>query len=180
MASVGADLSALPSNRRDLPCCQPLVPGRRCVQYHGRSAPVHRPWVDVCPESCAPAAQGAAMLMGLGFGSGIIMIGLRELALVAVVVVVLYGRSGVIRSRQFQSIWPWISPARRPGAGRRIAADRTGRAVGAATPAQSARFFRLEGNRLFWVLTILAATAVAAWVITRVMIAGGAGPGIAG
>jgi hypothetical protein len=37
----------------------------------------------------------------------------------------------------------------------------------------------LKGNRLFWFLTILAATAVAALVITRVMIANGAGPGLA-
>ena len=44
---------------------------------------------------------------------GIIMIGLRELAILAVVVLVLYGRSGVLKSRQFQTIWPWISPQRR-------------------------------------------------------------------
>jgi hypothetical protein len=108
------------------------------------------------------------------------MIGLRELALVAVVVVVLYGRSGVIKSRQFQTIWPWISPARRPGQGRRMAADRGAPAVGATQPSRPAGLFRLEGNRLFWLLTILAATAVAAWVVTRVMIAGGAGPGVSG
>ena len=39
--------------------------------------------------------------------------GLRELVLLALVVVVLYGRSGVLKSRQFQTIWPWISPRRR-------------------------------------------------------------------
>ena len=43
------------------------------------------------------------------------MIGLRELMLVAVVVLVLYGRSGVLKSRQFQTIWPWLSPQRRTG-----------------------------------------------------------------
>ena len=41
------------------------------------------------------------------------MIGLKELALVAVVVLVLYGRSGVLKSRRFQSIWPWIAPVKR-------------------------------------------------------------------
>ena len=34
--------------------------------------------------------------------------------LVGLVVLVLYGRSGVLKSRQFQTIWPWISPVRRP------------------------------------------------------------------
>jgi hypothetical protein len=105
------------------------------------------------------------------------MIGLRELAVVAAVVLVLYGRSGVIKSRQFQSIWPWISPARRPVASRGSTPRRGPRAVDAIAPTQSAGFFRLEGNRLFWVLTILAATAVAAWVVTRVMISAGAGAG---
>jgi hypothetical protein len=38
--------------------------------------------------------------------------------------------------------------------------------------------FVLQGNRLFWFLTILAATAVAALVVTRVMIASGMGPGV--
>jgi hypothetical protein len=37
----------------------------------------------------------------------------------------------------------------------------------------------LKGNRLFWFLTILAATGVAAWVVTWIMIASGAGPGAA-
>ena len=41
------------------------------------------------------------------------MIGLRELAILAAVVLVLYGRTGVLKSRQFQTIWPWISPQRR-------------------------------------------------------------------
>ena len=91
------------------------------------------------------------------------MIGLRELALVAVVVLVLYGRSGVLKSRQFQTIWPGSPPrgGRRPGR--------------AASPARSKADVRrgaacvqpfLRGNRLFWFLTILAATAVAAWIVT--------------
>jgi hypothetical protein len=108
------------------------------------------------------------------------MIGLRELALVALVVLALYGRSGVVKSRQFQTIWPWISPARRPGAGRRSPAGRDQGSLETTALPRPARFFLLEGNRLFWLLTILAATAVAAWVVTRVMIAAGAGPGTTG
>jgi hypothetical protein len=108
------------------------------------------------------------------------MIGLREMVLVALVVVVLYGRSGVLKSRQFQTIRPWISPARRTmGKSRAARASAESRArptrdtVGDKSP-RVTRSFLLKGNRLYWFLTILAATAVAAWVITRVMIASGA------
>ena len=41
--------------------------------------------------------------------------GLRELVLVAMVAVALYGRSGVVKSRQVQTILPWLSPRRRTG-----------------------------------------------------------------
>ena len=112
------------------------------------------------------------------------MLGLRELAIVATVVVVLYGRSGVLRSRRFQSIWPWIAPVRRkPGPAGAVGITRRGRIGPAparpdATTEVAARpgFFRLEGNRLFWFLTILAATAVASIIVTRSLILQGAGP----
>ena len=54
------------------------------------------------------------------------MIGLRELLLIGMVVLVLYGRSGVLKGRRAQRVLPWLSPVRRPtdrrgsrGAGRR-------------------------------------------------------------
>ena len=46
------------------------------------------------------------------------MMGLKELVLVAMVVVAFYGRSGVVKSRQVQTILPWLSPRRRTAAGR--------------------------------------------------------------
>jgi hypothetical protein len=112
------------------------------------------------------------------------MLGLRELAIVATVVVVLYGRSGVLRSRRFQSIWPWIAPVRRKsGPGGTGGVPRRGdlgsaRAhPGAATDLDGRPgLFQLEGNRLFWFLTILAATAVASIIVTRSLIFQGAGP----
>ena len=58
------------------------------------------------------------------------MIGLRELALVATVVLVLYGRSGVLKSRQVQTILPWISPVRRTRDGRRTLRGRGPAALG--------------------------------------------------
>ncbi len=111
------------------------------------------------------------------------MIGLRELALVAMVVLVLYGRSGVLKSRQFQVIRPWITPVRRPPVGRGASSPSSAqsRAAGAGTstlPWRGSRHFILQGNRLFWFLTILAATAVAAWIITRLLILNGTGPAI--
>jgi hypothetical protein len=112
------------------------------------------------------------------------MLGLRELAMVAAVVLVLYGRSGVIRSRRFQSIWPWIAPVRRkPG---RPATGGSARPDGLEPPsspprpatgtARRPRLLQLEGNRLFWFLTILAATAVATTIITRSLILRGGSP----
>jgi hypothetical protein len=115
------------------------------------------------------------------------MLGLRELAMVAAVVLVLYGRSGVLRSQRFQSILPWIAPVRRKparpatGGGRR--SDGLGPASASASSPRFAtataarpRAFRLEGNRLFWFLTILAATAVATTIISRALILQGASP----
>jgi hypothetical protein len=104
------------------------------------------------------------------------MIGLRELALVALVVLVLYGRSGVLKSRRFQTIAPWISPFRRTGAQGKVIPARPASSLRSAAVAASSdpavRFapFLLQGNRLYWFLTILSATAVAAWIITRVLI----------
>ena len=112
------------------------------------------------------------------------MMGLRELAILAVVVLVLYGRSGVLKSRQLQSIWPWISPQRRmnrpAGLLRAAAASRPQSGVAEARPktARKSKRFLLQGNHLYWFLTILAATAVAAVIVGRMMIASGAGPGL--
>ena len=115
------------------------------------------------------------------------MIGLRELAMVAAVVLVLYGRTGVIRSRRFQSIWPWIAPVRRkpdrpatPGGLRRDSLGPSAPSAGdAGATAGRPRVLQLDGNRLFWFLTILAATAVAAWIVTRLLILHGTDPGVA-
>jgi hypothetical protein len=109
------------------------------------------------------------------------MIGLKELAVLAAVVLALYGRSGVLKSRRFQAIWPWIAPVRRPAGGARIPRD-SARAPRQADPAAESAaprvragrgLWQLEGNRVFWFTTILAATAVAAWVVTRVLILSG-------
>jgi hypothetical protein len=118
------------------------------------------------------------------------MLGLRELAMVATVVLVLYGRTSVLRSQRFQTIWPWIAPVRRKpgrtGPNTGPSPDRpTGRAgagAGAAFASQTPDeagprgpgLFQLEGNRLFWFLTILAATAVATAIVTRMLILHGA------
>ena len=103
------------------------------------------------------------------------MMGLRELVVVALVAVVLYGRSGVVKSRQVQTILPWLSPKRRTGG----QSGRTRSSRGASPQgAPRARPFLLRGNRLYWFLTILAATAIATVIIGRMIIASGAGPGL--
>lgn len=100
--------------------------------------------------------------------------GVRELALVAVVALILYGRSGVLQSRQAQTILPWLSPRRRTQA---QAARPAARQAPAPRKPARARPFLLRGNRLYWFLTILAATAVAALIITRALILGAASGG---
>jgi hypothetical protein len=110
------------------------------------------------------------------------MIGLKELAMLAVVVLALYGRSGVLKSRRFQSIWPWIAPVRRttgrPGVARGASAEPRQTTQSDQSPTRGlpsrSRLLRLEGNRLFWFVTILAATAVTAWIVTRLLILNGA------
>ena len=94
------------------------------------------------------------------------MIGLKELVLIGLAVLVLYGRSGVSSHPYVRVLRPWLSPVRRPGYGPR-------RDPGAAQDAAPTRSNGLRGDRLFWFLTILAAAAVAAWIVTRILIASG-------
>jgi len=96
------------------------------------------------------------------------MIGLRELLLIGMVVLVLYGRSGVLQTRQARTILPWISPVRRNSPGRASATTARGRS-------RIPGAFLVRGGRWYWLLTILAATAVAALIIGRTLIMSGNG-----
>ena len=98
------------------------------------------------------------------------MIGLRELLLIGMVVLVLYGRSGVLQTRQAKTILPWISPVRRNTPGRASASATTARGRSRIPGA-----FLVRGGRWYWLLTILAATAVAALIIGRTLIMSGNG-----
>jgi len=95
------------------------------------------------------------------------MIGFRELVLIALVFLALYGRSGVLKSDRAQAVLPWLSPVRR-GAKRATPRPRPRARVAGA--------FLTRNGRLFWFLTILAATAVAAWIVTRTLITSGQAP----
>jgi hypothetical protein len=98
------------------------------------------------------------------------MMGLRELVLITLVTLVLYGRSGVLKNERVQTVLPWVSPVRRHprrGAPTKPAADV------AAGRSRIAGAFLTRGNRLYWALTILAATAVATWIVTRTLISSG-------
>ncbi|WP_165071264.1 hypothetical protein [Paludisphaera rhizosphaerae] len=85
------------------------------------------------------------------------MIGFRELVLIAMVAAALYGRSGVLKSDRAKTVMPWISPVRRGG-------RKPPKPVGASL---------IRGDRLFWALALIAAAAVAAWIVTRTLIAAG-------
>ena len=115
------------------------------------------------------------------------MIGLRELFIIGVVVLVLYGRSGVLKSRQARTILPWISPIRRPAGGKRPGGTGAGPSPEALRPSAAATARPVQGvpgaslvrgGRLVWILTFLAATALAAWIITRTLISSGAATGL--
>jgi hypothetical protein len=106
-------------------------------------------------------------------GSQDLMIGLRELLIIGAVVLVLYGRSGVLKGQRAQAILPWLSPIRRTPARSRTAGRASGGPQSAPAVGWSRRIrgaFMVRGNRLFWFLTILAATAVAALIIGKAMI----------
>jgi hypothetical protein len=90
--------------------------------------------------------------------------GLREIVLVAVVSLLLYGRSGLQVARRGRGWQRWLSPVRQTSAA--AARDRAG-----ANPPPSRAGSRW-GDRVFWSLTLIAATAVAAWVVTRALIVG--------
>lgn len=86
--------------------------------------------------------------------------GVREIVIVAFVAFVLYGRSGVVRGLQQTKygrlIAPWVSAT--PQAG--------GPSAKRAKPKRKG-----WGDRWFWLLAATAVTAVAAWVVTRLLIA---------
>lgn len=94
------------------------------------------------------------------------MIGFRELVLIAMVALALYGRSGVLKSDRARTVMPWISPVRRTP--RRPPPPKSRRRVFGAS--------LTRGGRLFWGLTLIAAAAVAAWIVTRTLIAAGPTP----
>lgn len=99
----------------------------------------------------------------IGLGMIWAMLGPRSIALIIMVVLALYGRSGVLQTRQARAILPWLTPARRsPGSPE-------------ASPSRPAARLGLGGDRTFWFFTILAATALAAWIVTRTIIVSGDG-----
>jgi hypothetical protein len=105
------------------------------------------------------------------------MIGLREILIIGMVVLVLYGRSGVLQGERARTILPWLSPIRRTPPRQRATRRAAPSTATAAIPSPSrvSGAFLIRGHRLYWFLTILAATAVAAWVITRTLITSGSG-----
>jgi hypothetical protein len=119
-----------------------------------------------------PAPRGSSPAPGSLYGLPLLAFGLipgpRELFLVVVVALVLYGRSGsrvLIASRRGQPPSPGVRMLRRVlglPVDPRPRRGATPRAEPAATTGGS--------SRLFWALTLIAAVAVAALVVTRALI----------
>ena len=96
------------------------------------------------------------------------MLGLRELLIIGAVFLVLYGRSGVLKNPHAKSILPWLSPIRR-GPVRRVPQGFPTAGM-SARPARIPGAFLARGNRFYWFVTILAASAVAALIIAKALI----------
>jgi len=90
--------------------------------------------------------------------------GVREIALVALVTLVLYGRAGLQVARRRGGLPGWLMPVVRRTAP-------PGRSPGSARPATALETAAARRrDRVFWFLAIVAAAAVAAWIVTRTLI----------
>jgi hypothetical protein len=117
----------------------------------------------------------------LGFG----VPGLRELVLVALVALALYGRTGsrlLLSTRTGRAASPWVRllrtaflPARTAPADPRSRSRRDAPRPGQPDRARARAWGRWPQGRLFWALALTAAAAVAALVATRVVMHSAAG-----
>lgn len=120
--------------------------------------------------------------------------GPREIVLVGLVVMALYGRNGarlLMHTPYGRSLQPWLrllGVGSRPATSARATPTATatttttasrragGRSADRSQPTPTAPGPRRRHGRLFWALTITAAAALAAWVATRVVILSGVSP----
>jgi hypothetical protein len=94
---------------------------------------------------------------------GFLIPGLKELILVALVALALYGRTGsrLLRATPYgRSIEPWLGLIR------------TGVSARSGTRSQQSPTKKRRRGRWFWVAAAMAAVAAAAWVATRIAIHG--------
>lgn len=105
----------------------------------------------------------------LGLAGPWAILGPREILLVGLVALALYGRVGLRHTHHARTVWSWMIPPRsRPN---RRPAPRV-----EPVPFWSlARWTR--GERLYWALVLVAAAAVVAWVVTRTLIVSTPGAG---
>ena len=103
-----------------------------------------------------------------------ITLGLKEVIMIGLAALALYGRSGsrLIKSTRYgRTIDPWLNLVRvRPRAGPQ--GTRRGQSPSSPPPAPAAWW---RQGRLFWARTLTAAAAVAAWVATRMLVLNGSG-----
>jgi hypothetical protein len=108
---------------------------------------------------------------GQGALLGFIVPGLKEIVLIALVALALYGRGGsrLLRATRYgRAVEPWLDLVRVPP---RPQDPRRGRSPSQKPPAPEPR----RPSRWFWALALTAAAAVAAWVVTRAVVLSGTG-----
>jgi hypothetical protein len=110
----------------------------------------------------------------LGFG----VPGLREILVVGMVILALYGRNGsrlLMATKSGRTLAPWLDLVRIP-TGTRTGGRKAGESRrGPSSPPTPASAPKRPG-RFFWALALMAAAAGAAVVATRMVIQLGAGP----
>lgn len=109
---------------------------------------------------------------------GFLIPGLREVVLVVIVALALYGRGGhrlLMATKYGRSVAPWLRLVRIPERSRARFGGRGRPASPEREPKGVAAWWLLRRGRWFWALALTFAAGMAAWVATRVVIHASAG-----
>jgi hypothetical protein len=102
-----------------------------------------------------------------GLGGIWAFLGFKEIIVLGLLALALYGRSGLQKHPYVRLLRPWAETSRR------TAAKATAATAARATPKPARSAWEI---RIFWFLAIVAGSAVAAWIVTRTLILGSPGP----
>jgi hypothetical protein len=120
----------------------------------------------------------SGMFPARGVVLGFLIPGLREVVLVVIVALVLYGRGGhrlLMATKYGRSAAPWLRLVRIPEQSKARWGGRGQTASPKREPRGIAAWWLLRRGRWFWAVALTLAAVMAAWVATRVVIHASAG-----